>query len=172
MTVLHRRWADLRLWRLCLGLAAAPLPIAFVILVGVSTIEQPTLERLLWYARVIVECTVIWSLVAGLAYFIVVTRQRMKLARAECLALGAVTGGLFPDVIMSFRHFAPLAVLGLMDLHPHTRPLLPELFDWTSPSDFIMTSVFAVAGAFSGWILWGVAVRPAPLPPPDIAAFN
>ena len=114
------------------GLAVAPIPVVLLMLGGAAGLEQPAPERLIWYARIAFECSVGWSLIAGLGFFLAATPWRTRIGRTECLILGGVTGVSLPYVVITLRHFAPQAILVVLALKPHTNPLIPTLFDWTS----------------------------------------
>jgi hypothetical protein len=120
-----RRWADIKLWRVCVGLVVAPLPFVVLIVVGAATIEQAPLQRVLWYGRIGSECAVGWSVMAGLVYLLSVVPWRRKITRVECLVLGAVTGTSLPSVVLTLRHFAAGPLLDHLALKPHNEPLLP-----------------------------------------------
>jgi hypothetical protein len=172
MSPLERRRRDLRLWRLVLGLALAPAPAGGLVLAAEGAIRRPPLVHFLWEARVVFESSVLWSLIAGFAYLAAVTLWRRRISRAECLALGAVSAVLFPPAVLAYRHFAPPALLALLALKPHTDPFSAEFPDWRDLADWVALALCASFGFLGGWIFWGVGIRPAPLPPPEISAFD
>src|SRR3569623_612265 len=91
-TLLERRWADLKLWRLCLGMLVAPIPAIVVFLALCATIQRTAVERLVWYGRVMFESAIAWSVLLALTYLLAMTSWRRKITRRECLLLGGVTG--------------------------------------------------------------------------------
>jgi hypothetical protein len=172
VTILHRRWADLRLWRLALGLACAPLPGMVAILVAGIGVDGLSPERTLWYGRVAAETTLLWWILIGLIYLVAVTCWRRRIARSECLWLGTLSGPFFIVAIFLLRHFAPLAILRLLDLRPHMTSLAVELPNLAEPDAYVIAIICGFIGLLGGWIFWGIGIRPAPLPPPDAAIFE
>lgn len=172
MSGFQRRWADLKLWRLGLGLVMAPLPVTVLLVMSTAAIENPEPVRLLWYARVAFESTIAWSLIVGFGYLLTVTLANKWISRAECLALGAAAALLYPAAVILFRHFAPRLMLDLLAFTPHTDPLSGEVPDWADPLNYAKAALAVAFGLLGGWIFWGFGVRPAPRLRADPAVFE
>jgi hypothetical protein len=161
----QRSWADLKIWRLGLGLVLAPLvPYAAMAVVG-QYVSNGILFDDLWRAvLVLAGIAVAWSLIAGPAYLLTVVRGRRRTGRTECLLLGTGIAASLPTAAIASVALMPEWLYRKLDLGP-----LDPLSQLVSIC-LVVGLILAPFGLIGGWILWRVAVRPAPLPVPDVTA--
>jgi hypothetical protein len=95
---------------------------------------------------------VIWQMVGGWAYLLLVVRTRGKIGRSECLLLGIALMLLLPAV---------LSLLIFADPSPEAAEVAA---DFTPPWILLSFGVFLIFGLISGGLLWWVGVRPAKTP--------
>ena len=145
----QRRWQDLQGWRLCLGFVLGPIACAvltFCIEVFDSGVTDEGLKGLMIG---LIFFGVIWQMLGGWAYLLLVARTRGKIGRNECLLLGIALMVLLP---------APLVLLIVTDPSANAASALDG---FTPPWILISLGVFLIFGLVSGWLLWWVGVRPS-----------
>jgi len=145
-TPLHRRWRDLRAWRLNLGLCLGPIAMGFLYSVLAAFAG---LDDLLSVVLGVFILSVGLALVGGWLYLLVVVRSRRRIARIECLLLGVVLTVLLP--LAAF-----LAVIA------DEQQSLGELFSSTELLVIVVGGLILISlGLFSGWLFWRFGVRPS-----------
>jgi hypothetical protein len=161
----QRRWADLKLWRLCLGLVLAPvIPFALATLAFEVLSRGFVLQEMAKAVAIILGCAVAWSLVAGPAYFLGIARLRRHTGRTECLLLGTATAATLPAAAILTLIAMPKV------LNDYLRIGEPEPLMELLPYCLVIGLILAPFGLLGGWILWRAGVRPAPLHVPDVTA--
>ncbi len=164
MTTLERRWADLRLWRLCLGIVVAPLPAAIIALTLATLTMRLAPHGVLLWARALVGTAIVWSvLVGGLCCF-AASLWRPAIARRACLIAGGILGVLFPCAVIVVRNYGPAAPLDFFAFSPDADALPAGLFEWTDPSTYFILAASGVFGVLGGWIFWSIGIEPAAVP--------
>jgi hypothetical protein len=161
----QRSWADLKAWRLGLGLVLAPLiPFIAMTLVGAMISNGFLLQQLSTAVLVIAGITMTWSLIAGPVYLLTIVRWRRRIGRTECLLLGTSIAATLPAAVVVTIKLLPHRLNEYLNIG-HVDPLHEML-----PYCMVGGLILAPFGLFGGWILWRAAVRPAPLPDPDVTA--
>jgi|SRR6185369_12064989 len=159
----HRRWRDLKIWRLAIGLAIAPaLPILGVDMCAAALGALDGMLQLpfLWFLLIVLGSTGAWSLIAGFMYVLVIVRRRGILGRNECLLLGVGAAFLLP--------FALFAADALIDNRwsegwRRWQILDPQINVLSETIGFaIQIGLFlALFGLPAGWAFWRIGVYPA-----------
>jgi len=160
----QRRWGDLKLWRLGYGLVLAPvIPFAIATFIAeVLTSGMITRELPGEAVGILLAVAVGWSLLAGFAYLLAIVRSRGSTGRTECLLLGCGIAFALPNAVVLAIEKAPEPIRVWLELgNPDP---LGEIMPYT-----LGVGLFLVPfGLFGGWIFWNAAIRPAPLPLPDL----
>jgi hypothetical protein len=163
----QRRWGDLRKRRLLLGLAAAPVPSVAVGMVLVLIMSGEFVLRMLAEATIaILLAAVIWSLVVGWAYLLVVARWRGVIGRIECLLLGVAAAFVLPplaellSIVIDWITASP-------DMHIPGDPW--DTAGFISAFFVFLSIALMPFGLLGGWIFWRVGVRPAVTTVGDVA---
>jgi len=159
LTPSRRRWRDLGKRRLALAIVVAPiLPVACGgMLIRLLDPFGDALD-IAAFCGAVLGAAIVWSLIVGFLYFMLVPRRTGVIGRAGCLLLG---------IVLAFS--LPLATaLVLTAVNTFTRS--PEddvtMMFGAMPSDlFGLAVMIGLAlipfGALGGWIFWRVGVRPA-----------
>jgi len=155
VTHLHRRWEDLRIWRLCLGLCPGPFIVAALIFVISLTDAETTASDFIWILGLLF-LGVGWSQVTGWIYLLAVARPRGRIKRGGCLLLGMISICLIPLIVLFFAtrpgsEAGPGSFLEHLDQRPaRTVTLLVTI-----------EIVCALFGLLSGWLFWRFGVKPS-----------
>ena len=162
----YRRWRDLKIWRLAVGLAIAPaVPIlsflgCVALFSGFSILQIPEIYASVTY---LIGATSVWAIFVGLCYSLTIARWRGVLGRSECLLLGVGAAFLLP--------FAVIAVDTIIDnqwagdwrnwkiFHPQLSALSETIGIAIKFGLFL-----ALFGLPAGWAFWRIGVYPAKLP--------
>jgi hypothetical protein len=159
----QRRWKDLRLSKLAMGLCLAPilpmlvsmLPIWLFVYEG----EPAPVGRALLYIGYYMAIVVFWSLASGLAAVWIVARGRGLIGRTTCLLLGCTGAFLLPI----FAAFVGGLIKQLRGL--------PLSLDVEDLQVFCLLGFAALPfGLVGGWLFWRIGVRPAVRKTVDIAS--
>jgi hypothetical protein len=154
----QRRWLDIDMRGLALGLALGPLlPGALGGLVLMAMDKNPTVGELLAAFVGTLLVAEIWWIGGSLAYLLPVPRRRGRITRRECLLLGTILGGVAP--LFSVLIVTAIGALVLSPAYGYGDYLsyaLPDLL-----FSLVAGLVWAPFGLFGGWLLWRIAVRPA-----------
>jgi hypothetical protein len=152
----ERRGADLRIGRVLLGLAVAPLLGAALMTLGIylaSFFDGSVRWKDLALAML---APIVWSVICGLAYLQTIARLRDRIAQPECLLLGCASSLLLPFV---------LDLAGTLLLRGHF-----AIVDWKHLKVYAFAGLFSLPfGLFGGWVFWHLGVRPAETAPRDFA---
>jgi hypothetical protein len=112
----------------------------------------------------------LWFILFGIAYLAGACLLRGRIGRVGCLIVGTAAGATWSyGQILLFAVAPPFLASGLG--FPATKLSASEILAafWASPAAWQSVLVSGAAGCFSGWLLWRIAVRPAPEPlPTDI----
>jgi hypothetical protein len=151
----QRYWPDLRRGRLCIGLALGPMVTA-ALLAGFASLDKATPEtEAILGSAVLLVLGIGWSLFAGWAYLLVITRRRGRITRRECLLLGIAISLLLPMVfLMLFT-----ATLGIAE----TERVLTSSDAPVAAAIGILVTL-ALSGWLGGWLFWRIGVRPGRIP--------
>ena len=148
----QRRWQDLQGWRLCLGFVLGPVACAVLTFLIEMLDSGVTANDIIAMMIGLIFFGVIWQMVGGWAYLLLVVRTRGKIGRSECLLLGIALMLLLPAV---------LSLLIFADPSPEAAEVAA---DFTPPWILLSFGVFLIFGLISGGLLWWVGVRPAKTP--------
>jgi uncharacterized membrane protein len=152
----ERRGADLRLGRVLLGLAVAPLLGAALMTLGIylaSFFDGSVRWKDLALAML---APIVWSVFCGLAYLQTIARLRERIAQQDCLLLGSASSLLLPFII---------DLAGTLLLRGHFATV-----DWAHLKIYACAGLFSVPfGLFGGWVFWRLGVRPAEAAARDFA---
>lgn len=151
-TTYLRPWQELKLSRIVLGLAVAPIvPLILsvpLILLARKGMNPPTLVVGIGVAVICLLVVELWSIGSGLAWLYTIARARGRLGRQGCLVLGSVCSFLFLVIVL---------FSGAMMFERDPRDFMIHTFG-------LMVLVLAVpallGGLLGGWIFWRVSVRP------------
>jgi hypothetical protein len=154
----QRRWRDLKTWRLFLGLVAAPVPSVLLGILLLILVDQPLMPSQAFIVTgVILLVTIVWSLLVGWSYLLIVTRRRAVLSRTGCFFLGIAAAITLPAIAESVSIVVDAFTIG--SDYAFAEP-------WGSDaSTRVLGAMLSVAlapfGLLGGWIFWRLAVRPA-----------
>ncbi len=154
----QRLWRDLSKVRLFLALGFAPLPpfILGFLLIKMWVGALPT--GILTLFGGILAAAVVWSMLGGTVFLLMLAWMRGALRRGDCLLLGVLLAFTLP-----FAAF--LADAGVNWLTGATPPDAASWDDIEGRSDraaaLFVGIVLIPFGALGGWILWRIGVRPA-----------
>ena len=149
-----RRLKDVEQWRLVIGLLIAPLPILLLSMVSKEAVLRPPVPALTsaigWFA--IVESTYI-----GIAY------RKNVVARSGFLIFGGIAGATWPLLLAVMSTTLPIDVLAFLQITP--RDGIWDVIKYWPTIEVLLVHFGTFAyGAVAGWILWRLAIRPAPEP--------
>jgi hypothetical protein len=162
----QRRWRDLSSMRLTIGLLLSPaigVCVAYALLFAVEYVLAPY-----DYWRMAAEdievgaAIVLWWMLFNGAYLLLVTRRLGRIARHECLLVGAAAAFIAPLTLAlpwsiiyraQFIGVGPAVDYMLADM----RSNISDTMRFMAILGFAM-SLF---GLLVGWIFWRISVRPA-----------
>lgn len=96
---------------------------------------------------------VIWQMLGGWAYLLLVVRTRGKIGRSECLLLG-----------IALMLVLPIVIFLVISADSGSPGLAEATAGFTPPWILISVGIFLILGLISGWVFWGIGVRPAKTP--------
>lgn len=165
-----RLWRDLRMWRLWLGGLFSQVGVLVplgAIGVAISSDQKPldsSLVPMLLLAAWLVVC---WPVLGAVIWIMLVVRPREIIRRADCVVGGALLAFLGLPLFSLFN--ATVSFIGSNNF-----VIFGIKFDADDPlGDLTTALVFGALlspiGCLSGWLFWRIAIRPAPLPLPDVS---
>ncbi len=165
LTPRHRRWRDLHGGRLTLGLSLGPIVMtALLALIWIVDGSMTTAEMIRAGIATLIF-VLVWCLVCGWIYLLLVVRRRRRIGRFECLLLGVIIADLFPLALAALMFgIEGWGGIAAMVSNPGADASYAAII-------FLAVEVlFTAMGVLSGWLFWRLGVRPAPLPHPDVSA--
>jgi hypothetical protein len=157
----HRRWQDLRMWRVMLALVlAAAVAGVLAYGTGILLVGLPPASLTIAALAPAMMLVEVWFLVLGLVYLFAISRHRGSVGRRECFRLGALLTCFFPVFAIAAGLIldVPLGIGENEDVGTSVSMI------WVAIANGVL---LIPLGLFSGWILWRVGVWPAR--PADIA---
>jgi hypothetical protein len=179
----QRRWSDLQMGRLAVGLVAAPLPpivLGCLLLWLVDSGDPftddgtfiPAGERFFNVLRVgaIVEAAAgPWSIIAGLAALVLRSRRSGLVGRVDCFLLGILLAFSIPVVCW----LCSLAVDAVVVQWGSGLPYFN--FGHLGTDGLGIAALVGLPltpfGFLGGWIFWRLVIRPAVAPVPDVSGM-
>ena len=153
---LQRSWPDVNKVRVVCGLAVAALPpCAFFWLMLIATGDVDTV-----FARVGFKATALglcWFIGIGSLFLALLGHTYGEVGRFNCLALCG-----------SLAFFLPL-LIGLVSLAGRNHPLAGHEVLTRIINEALSGVLYGPLGVLGGWMLWGIAVRPASPPLQEMA---
>jgi hypothetical protein len=149
----QRRWQDLQGWRLCLGFVLGPVACAVLTFLIETLDPGVTGNDVIAMIIGLIFFGVIWQMLGGWAYLLLVVRSRGKIGRNECLLLGVALMLLLPVLLFL-----------LISTSPGGADAAEAFAGFTPPWILVSLGVFLIFGLISGGLLWRFGVRPAQAP--------
>jgi magnesium-transporting ATPase (P-type) len=165
LTPRHRRWRDLRVGRILLGLAIAPVIVTVLLTLAWIFDGEMAGEEIIGATIVVLILTTVYWQMGGWGYLLAVTRPRRRIMRLECLLISLVLTDLLLPLLLMFV-FAIEGKQGLINMFGG-RELSALLIIVVLAAAAIL---FAPVGLLNGWLFWRIGVRPAAMPEPDVGA--
>jgi len=146
LTPRHRRWQDLRAWRLSLGLCVGPIVFAVIYVAPYMFQAGMTPGRMLPFFLTTLAYFIGGSIIAGWTYLLVVVRRRRKISRIECVLFGVA----LVDAVWLVSFAA--------DDQQSLRAAINAALTWSFVTG---TLFFSLAGLLHGWLFWRFGVQPS-----------
>jgi hypothetical protein len=162
----RRRWRDLSAVRITIALLVGSI-LSLALLIGIVDLiviallpnRDWSFGEADWRLSALI---VVYSMLAGWAYLLLIPRRRGIISRVECLLLGAVMPLLGPPllalpwIIISSPPHAKIDIV--IENSLYTMRMQPGL---TAAYWVALSLFFLPLGLFCGWLLWRIGVKPA-----------
>jgi len=161
-----RRWRDLSFLRVTIGLVTAP---AIANVVAMSLTYAALVLFMPWddwrftvKDAEVSEMTIMWWFIVCLTYLLLVTRRIGRIARYECLLVGAAAAAIAPlGLAFPWSILYRAEFIGVGAAIDYMWADMKSNVQYTIFFMMMLALLLVPFGALSGWIFWHISIRPA-----------